>query len=71
MTHQQNHFNKGTPSNNTSGVTGVSWGKKHKKWQAHGKLDGKSYNLGYFNSKNDAIAARLAWEQETFSKLGV
>jgi hypothetical protein len=71
VTNQQNTFNVGTQSNNTSGVTGVSWHKKAKRWQAHGKLDGKCYNLGYFDSKNDAIAARAAWKQETLSKLGV
>ena len=71
VTPQQNHFNKGTPSNSTSGVTGVHWRKKNKKWQAHGRLDGKRYNLGYFDSKNDAAAARVAWKQKALSKLGL
>jgi hypothetical protein len=71
VTPQQNQFNVNTQSNNTSGVTGVCWRKKRKKWNAHGKLDGKYYNLGYFDSKNDAIAARAFWKQETLSKLGL
>ena len=71
VTHQQNQFNVGTRSNSTSGVTGVCWHKGSRKWQAYGKLDKNKQYLGLFNSKDDAIAARAAWEQEVHSKLGL
>jgi hypothetical protein len=48
--------------NNTSGIVGVSWHSPSGKWQAHIKINYKHINLGYFASKNLAIAARKAAE---------
>ena len=36
-TSQQNHFNSKIQSNNSSGIKGISWNKKSKKWQIHVK----------------------------------
>jgi hypothetical protein len=71
VTNQQNCFNVGTRSNSTSGVTGVCWHKNKKKWQAYGQLSRSQQYLGTFDSKDDAIAARAAWEQEVHSRLGL
>ena len=45
-------------SNNTSGVTGVSWNRKAGKWDAYIKVNGKRINLGYYVDKQDAIKTR-------------
>ena len=45
-------------SNNTSGFCGVSWNIKAQKWRAYIKLHGKNQHLGYFESIEDAAAAR-------------
>ncbi len=42
----------------TSGITGVCWSKKDKRWQALIGFKGKSYYLGQFIEKRDAIKAR-------------
>jgi ATP-dependent RNA circularization protein (DNA/RNA ligase family) len=40
--------------NNISGVRGVVWSKHAKKWCARAKINKKDYNLGYFDSIDDA-----------------
>ena len=58
VTHKENHRNQSMPRNNTSGVCGVSWHKRDKKWVAYIKVNGKTISLGYFSDKNEAIKAR-------------
>ena len=48
---------------NTSGVLGVTWNKKCKKWQAQITAFGKSYYLGIFDSIEDAKNARITAKQ--------
>ena len=51
---------------NTSGVTGVTWHKNAKKWQAHiGTTQGdkRLEYLGLFDTKEEAIAARKEAEK--------
>jgi len=45
-------------NNNTSGVTGVYWNKRDRKWQAMIKVNNKQIHLGYFEGKTEAITAR-------------
>lgn len=45
-------------STNTSGVTGVNWLKKNKKWRAYITVGNKQVHLGSFENKEDAIKAR-------------
>lgn len=45
-------------ANRSSGVTGVSWDKKKKKWYAYIRDDHRMRSLGRFDSKDAAIAAR-------------
>ena len=54
------------PSNNTSGVIGVCWDKKAKKWKAYIMINGKTKHLGYFINKEDAIKARKEGEIKYF-----
>lgn len=57
-THADNAQNIPVLKNNTSGHTGVSWHKGHKKWEAHIRVSRKRYSAGYFANIEDAIAAR-------------
>lgn len=55
--------NKVRQSNNTSGSTGVSWHKDRRKWQAYGKVCGKTTYLGIHAKKEDAELAVLAFRK--------
>lgn len=65
--HQQNMINKGLCSNNTSGVTGVSYRKDRKKWVANITYKGKMYRKSFKNFE-DAVAQRKKWEEEFFGE---
>lgn len=67
-TNQQNNMNKGLQSNNTSGVTGVTWDKRRSKWQAQIHLNGKHIHLGYFDSFENAVNARKKAEEKFFGE---
>lgn len=60
VTHKKNIRNSKKWSHNTSGVTGVHFGKTWNKWVAH---IGKT-RLGLFATKEEAVAVRLAAEKE-------
>ena len=63
--HIVNSRNRKPSKNSLSGVTGVSWRKKDKKWQARINNDeGIQINLGYFANLDDAIVARKKAEIE-------
>lgn len=62
VTHQCNMQNKSKYSNNKSGVTGVYWCKRSKKWCASVKVKGRGLHLGYFLILMDAVIAR--WKGE-------
>ena len=52
--------------NNKTGVKGVCWDKRRKKWNASIYFKGKCYQLGRFDDINDAIEARRNKEEELF-----
>jgi hypothetical protein len=56
-TQSQNQHNKKRSKNNTSGIKGVSWSKERKKWLAQIAINGKTRNLGRFDSIEMARAA--------------
>ena len=58
VTQAENCRNKSKRSNNTSGVTGVSWNKAARKWCARIQVNSKQIYLGSFNNIADAITAR-------------
>lgn len=58
VTHQQNMLNSSVNKNNTSGVKGVSWNKKYKKWNANIGFNGKNIYLGCYNDFEDAVKVR-------------
>ena len=56
--HLQNLQNQSLYKNNSSGVVGVCWYGRIKKWVARIKLNGKNKHLGCFINKKEAIRAR-------------
>lgn len=54
---------------NTSGVKGVGWSKKERKWRARIYLQGKEYLLGYFDDLEEAKKARQKAEEELFQPI--
>jgi len=61
-TNRENNKNQKLRCDNTSGVVGVYWDKRSAKWWARIKVDRKSIHLGYFDSIEDAAAARAEAE---------
>lgn len=53
-TNSQNQVNTGKSKRNTSGVRGVCFHKRHKKWISSIAFQGKLYFLGYYTSKKEA-----------------
>lgn len=60
VTGAENSRNQKRRSENTSGFTGVSLHKRTGKWVAMIKGAGRVRNLGYYATKEEAHAARLA-----------
>jgi hypothetical protein len=58
-THQQNQWNRGKSSNNTSGFKGVHLDSESKieRWIARATLNGKKHYLGRYYSKENAYKA--------------
>lgn len=53
----QNNFNQKLRSDNTSGVKGVSFDHRRKKWEARVTVSRKSHRVGFFTNLNDAEKA--------------
>ena len=53
---------------NNSGFNGVDLRKNLKKWRARAGVNGKSIHLGYFDSMEDAVAARKSFNNLHFHK---
>jgi hypothetical protein len=56
-THAENLKNQKLHKNNISGLKGVSFYKRVKKWVAFIGVDGKQISLGYFDTKLEAYQA--------------
>jgi len=59
-TNKTNGMNQSKKSNNTSGITGVSWYKRNNQWQSYISVNGKITSLGRFNDFFEACCARLS-----------
>lgn len=57
-THSENSKNRSAYNTNTSGIKGVYWVKAMNKWKAAITVDYKQVHLGYFNTIEEATAAR-------------
>jgi hypothetical protein len=63
-TSSDNSRNSAMRSDNTSGVIGVVWHKRHRKWMAGTSIGGKYQFLGLFDDFDKAVAARKAAERK-------
>lgn len=57
-----NTRNKSLMKNNKSGITGIGWHKRDKKWWSQIMVFGKQIHLGYFDNIVDAAKSR--WNAE-------
>lgn len=55
--------------NNKTGITGVCWDKKRKKWFAQIKINYHNKFLGYFKELSDAVKARKQAELKYFKEI--
>lgn len=68
VTYSQNGRNKIKQSNNSSGYPGVKWDCSGSKWVANVYVDGKEIPLGRFETKQEAINARMRGEDEYYGE---
>ena len=57
------------PSNNTSGVKGVSWSKSRQLWETYIQIHGKRINLGRYADFTEAVKVRKEAEEKYFKPL--
>lgn len=62
-----NGINSKVSCKNTSGVRGVGWDRKAKKWVAYIRVEYKQINLGSFKNIEDATRARQKGERDYWS----
>jgi hypothetical protein len=59
-TRSQNMHNRGVQSNSRSGIKGVCWDPKRKKWRATIQVDGRYRQIGRFETREAASMAYRA-----------
>lgn len=57
-----NTHNQGPRKDNKSGVKGVYWNKRRKKWVTYAKLGDKQHYIGQYNTKEEA---GIAYKEKT------
>lgn len=62
VTARQNRFNSGLSRRNKTGVRGVSFYKRSRKWRACITVGGRYVALGHFDTMSEAASARTAYE---------
>lgn len=67
-TRSQNQGNRPLNRNNKSGLKGVSWAARQKKWKADIRFGGRSRHLGYFISKEVAHEAYVTAARQYFGE---
>ena len=66
VTQKENNQNITVHKNNTSGVSGVFFDKRAKRWRAQISRDGKTTHVGIFDCFDDAVAARKDAEKKFY-----
>lgn len=67
-THHQNMFNKKVAKDNKYGISGIRYIEKTHKWTAEIGYHYKTIRLGTFDTKEEAIIARLKAEKEYYKE---
>lgn len=67
VTASQNCMNRSLLSNNTSGITGVSYSKTEDRWIAHIAINNKQHQKRFVNFE-DAVKQRKEWEEKYFGE---
>ena len=67
-TRPQNVQNTGIRSDNTSGIRGVSWHRRDKKWFAYGSTPTGKAHLGSFATKEEAALARQEFARKEYGE---
>lgn len=62
--HRENGLNQRLSKRNKSGVTGVCWHKRSKKWLASIRVNGSNINLGEFKDFSTAVDRRRIAEEK-------
>lgn len=65
-TYSENNYNRRIQSNNTSGVVGICWHNKSKKWFARITVNKETISLGLFDDLEEAKEARKKAEVKYF-----
>lgn len=60
--------NRGLYATNKSGIIGVRWVQKEKRWRADIRINRKTIQVGSFENFSDAVAARKAAEEHHFGE---
>lgn len=68
VTNSQNSMNAKIRSDNTSGVTGVSWNKLLEMWDANIVINNKTLHLGYSSDFDEAVVLRKNAEDKYFGE---
>ena len=68
VTRTQNAMNQAASRSSTTGVKGVSWSKRKRRYIAHIRTGGRDVRLGYFRTLEEARAARRAADAAHFGK---
>ncbi|SCC35176.1 HNH endonuclease [Kosakonia oryziphila] len=63
-TRSQNMMNQLKRKNNTSGVKGIGWDNKVKKWRARCQVDGKRQCVGWFSSLKEAEKSLIKFREK-------
>lgn len=59
-----NQRNRCRSRNNTSGIAGVHWSAKSRRWTAQARVDGHAHHLGMFDEQSDAAKAVAAFRAQ-------
>ena len=65
-TYQENNRNASIRSDNSSGIKGIYWNKKAKKYHTRIKIDGNYIHLGYYDTIEEATEARVNKVNQVF-----
>jgi len=68
VTNQENSFNASLSKSNTSGVKGVIYNKRDRKWEARIYLNGKQHFIGNYKTLEEAKSARSKKAQKLFGE---